>query len=220
MPAQHEIAEGLRFDSFAPCYDENRGQHPIRTQVREEAVALIGRLKPRNVVDVGCGTGKALVALSETITTGTGLDVSRKMLDVARRNAASAGCGNLEFHFGSFLDLETRTFWPTDLAPDVIMQTYALHHLPREEKRRSLACLANAVRAARGSIVLGDLIFFEPPVGLESEFSLVGYDPTTDLPETADTLAQMLENLGFSVQRFPVHPLAGVIAAAFTGKLA
>jgi SAM-dependent methyltransferase len=216
MPAQHEIAEGLRFDSFAPGYDEKRGQHPFRTKVREEAVALIRGLKPRNVVDMGCGTGKALVALSETITTGTGLDVSPKMLDVARRNAANAGCGNLQFHFGSFLDLEARTFWPTDRAPDVMMQTYALHHLPLEEKRRSLACMASAVRAAQGNIVLGDLMFFEPPVGLEGEFSLVGYDPTTDQPETADTLVQMLEDLGFSVQRFPVHPLAGVIVAALT----
>jgi len=213
MPAQHEIAEGLRFDSFAPGYDENQEQNQIRTKIREEAVALIRQLKPRIVVDVGCGTGKALVALSETITTGTGLDVSPKMLDVARRNATSAGCGNLEFHFGSFLDLETRTFWPTDRAPDVVMQTYALHHLPREEKRRALACMANAVRAVRGNVILGDLMFFEPPVGLEHEFSLVGYDPNTDLPETADTLAQMLEHLGFSVQCFPMHPLAGVIVA-------
>ena len=44
MPAQHEIAEGLRFDSFALGYDENPGQCPIRTRVREEAVELIARL--------------------------------------------------------------------------------------------------------------------------------------------------------------------------------
>ena len=73
--------------------------------------------------------------------------------------------------------------------------------------------MANAVRAVRGNVILGDLVFFEPPVGLEHEFSLVGYDPNTDLPETADTLAQMLEHLGFSVQCFPMHPLAGVIVA-------
>jgi SAM-dependent methyltransferase len=219
MPAPHEVEQGIRFDSLAPNHDD-RGQYPIRTRVRELQVALIKGLKPRHAVDVGCGTGAALIALADTIASGVGLDVSRKMLDIACHNAASAGCRNLEFLFGSFLDLESRTFWPEDRAPDVIMQTYALHHLAQEEKRRALACMANAVRPARGSIVLGDLMFFREPAAFEAEFSLVGFNPANDRPETADTLAQMLEELGFRVQASPVHPLCGVIVASYNGQVA
>ena len=52
------------------------------------------------VLDVGCGAGvDALVAAFYVGQTGsvTGLEFSREMLDVARANAALAGCGNARF---------------------------------------------------------------------------------------------------------------------------
>jgi hypothetical protein len=54
-------------------------------------------------------------------------------------------------------------------------------------------------------------MFFDDPAGLEAEYPVVGYDPQNDHPETADVLANMLEDLGCVVQTYPVHPLAGII---------
>ncbi|MBI3865629.1 MAG: class I SAM-dependent methyltransferase [Planctomycetia bacterium] len=212
MPLEHEIAEGRRFDGFAGDYDCRTSDCPVRTTVRNRLVEIVRTLRPRIVVDLGCGTGAALIALAPSIELGIGLDVSHEMLKVAVRNAAVAGAANLKFAFGSFHDLNSKhQFWPVGTLPDVIMQNYALHHLPRDEKRTVIDSMVRALSPAAGFAVLGDLMFFDDPVELEAEYAAAGYDPQNDHPETATALAKMLEDLGCVVQTYPVHPLAGII---------
>jgi ubiquinone/menaquinone biosynthesis C-methylase UbiE len=211
MPLPHETAEGRRFDRFAAGYDQSE-QSPIRDQVRNETLTLVRARAPTIVLDVGCGTGRALIALADQLHRGIGMDVSRRMLDVANENARSAGCRNLEFRYGSFLDLQTQ-HWPQQDRPEVVMTTYALHHLPRDEKRRAMAAMAGVLPNGRGGIVIGDLMFFEDPSAWKDDFERVGYNPDTDQPEMAETLVQMADELGFAVRTFDVHPLAGVVLA-------
>ena len=219
MPNFLEIKEGIRFDLFADAYDVNRGQYPIRTIVRARVIEVVRKHAPRVVVDVGCGTGTALIELSDHITTGIGLDVSRRMVAVAAWKARLHRCENLQFQFGSFHDLNgDHDFWASECAPDLFMQNYAMHHLTQAEKREVLASMACALDSTRdGMIVLGDLMFFEDPRGLESEHGIVGYDPSTDRPESVDTLTQILKDLGFRVETCPIHPLAGIIVARRSG---
>ena len=212
MPLEHEIAEGLRFDRFAGDYDNRLSNCPVRTTVRKQLVEIVRTLQPRVIVDVGCGTGRALISLAPSIEAGVGLDVSHEMLNVAKRNACDAAADNLQFEFGSFHDLASdHQFWPTGTRPDVIMQSYALHHLPRDEKRMAIKSMVDAVEPARGFVILGDLMFFEDPAGLEAEYPVVGYDPQTDRPEAADVMTLILKDLGCVVQTYPVHPLAGIV---------
>ncbi len=215
MPLDHEVAEGLRFDQFADDYDASAQVHPVRTAVRRRVVERVRQLGGRIVLDVGCGTGQALIELSPDIELGIGVDVSRRMLSRAEQNARQAGCKNLRFRFGSFHDLrDAASLCGEALVPDAIIQNYALHHLSREEKQFVLAAMANVVnREQRGLIVLGDLMFFETPQGLEAEFAAAGYDPANDHPEPAADLAAMLEQLGFTTTLDRLHPLAGVITA-------
>src|SRR5260370_23841532 len=105
MPLKHEIAEGLRFDSFAGDYNSPKSDCPVRTAVRNRLVEIVRTLRPRVIVDVGCGTGTALIALAGSIEFGVGLDVSYEMLKVAERSAVKAAAKNLKFVFGSFHDL-------------------------------------------------------------------------------------------------------------------
>lgn len=213
MPLKHEIAEGLRFDAFAAGYDSQTSQCPVRMTVRNRLVDIVRALQPRVIVDVGCGTGTALVALAPSIESGIGLDASHAMLKVAEGNAFEAGAKNLKFIFGSFHDLAgDHQFWPTGTFPDVIMQNYALHHLPRDEKRLAIESMVKAVTPAQGFVVLGDLMFFDDPAGLAAEYSAAGYDPHNDRPETADDLAKMLRDMCCEVQTYRVHALAGIIA--------
>ncbi|MBI3675195.1 MAG: class I SAM-dependent methyltransferase [Proteobacteria bacterium] len=212
MPREHELAEGLRFDRFAGDYDSQYSACPVRTTVRNRLVEIVRALRPHLVLDVGCGTGTALIALSPEIDLGVGVDVSHEMLKAAERNALEAGAENLKFAVGSFHDLAgDHQFWPTGRHPDVIMQSYALHHLPRDEKRAAIDSMVRALSPGRGFVVLGDLMFFDDPAGLEAEYAAAGYDPQNDRPETAAVLATMLEDSGCVVQTHPVHPLAGIV---------
>jgi 2-polyprenyl-3-methyl-5-hydroxy-6-metoxy-1,4-benzoquinol methylase len=153
-----------------------------------------------------------LITLVDQVDRGIGMDVSRRMLEVAVQNARSAGCRNLEFRYGSFLDLQTE-HWPEQDRPDVVMTTYALHHLPRDEKKQAMAAMAGVLRPGPGAIVIGDLMFFADSSAWKDDFERVGYDPETDQPETAETLVQMAKELGFAVRTCAVHPLAGVVLA-------
>jgi SAM-dependent methyltransferase len=53
-----------------------------------------------HALDVGCGSGQTSLALGEAVGAGgavVGLDISRPLLDVARRRAADAGAVNVSF---------------------------------------------------------------------------------------------------------------------------
>ena len=213
MPLPHEIEEGRRFDHFASDYDASDGQYPLRTVIRNRAVSVVGDLHPRVVLDGGCGTGRALIELSPDIDRGIGVDISSKMVEVARVNASRRGTTNLRFIYGSLLDLADGLTAKEELeAPDLIMSTYSMHHLSRQEKQRVVAAFAS-VLTATCSIVIGDLMFFESPADYVSDYEKIGYDPATDTPETVDTMTVMLEDCGFAVTPIQVHPLAGIIVA-------
>src|SRR5215469_9793933 len=66
-----------------------------------EAVLAAARLSPgERVADVGCGNGALTLDAARRVgPTGTavGIDISAAMLDLARRRAAQAGAGNVEF---------------------------------------------------------------------------------------------------------------------------
>lgn len=212
MAKPQEIAEGLRFDAYAESYDACV-DHPIRSTVRETAVSIARSKEPSFVVDIGCGTGTALIDLSPILQYGKGFDVSRKMIAAAREKADSRNCNNLEFEFGSFHDFEENQLLQKETgAPDLILATYSLHHLTSDDKKRVFKALTCHL-STNGTIIIGDLMFFEDPTEYKADYAKVGYNPVNDRPETVDALSQMLEDLSFEVEAVPVHPIAGVIVA-------
>ncbi len=78
------------FDHHAPVYDENcftKNTLPEVDFLVEELALVPGR----TVLDVGCGTGRHAVELARRGCCVTGIDLSRGMLEQARRRAESAG---------------------------------------------------------------------------------------------------------------------------------
>ncbi|HZH27627.1 MAG TPA: class I SAM-dependent methyltransferase [Azospirillaceae bacterium] len=69
-------------------------------------VALARRLATgaQQVVDVGCGSGHLLLALSDVIGHGVGIDISGEALDEAERAVDARGVGNIRFLEGDALD--------------------------------------------------------------------------------------------------------------------
>ena len=85
-------------------WNDNAGPQWVREQERLDATVVIhgdvvlerADLEPgHSVLDVGCGTGQTTVAAAKAVGTAgrvVGADVSRVMLDAARRRAATEGC--------------------------------------------------------------------------------------------------------------------------------
>ncbi len=218
MPLPHEIKEGQRFDIIATDYDRDTTRYPIRTQVREEVISIVKQRKPQSVLDMGCGSGHALIQLSPHIKHGTGIDVSNEMVTVARQNAQMSGCSNIKFEYGSFLDLANdKLNWFDNKFHDIVMTIYSMHHLKLVDKRKALSKIALFL-PINGIFIMGDIMFFENPCDHPQDFQQVGFDPCTDYPETIETLIMMMEELNFTVTQTSIHPLAGIIVGKKLGS--
>jgi demethylmenaquinone methyltransferase/2-methoxy-6-polyprenyl-1,4-benzoquinol methylase len=83
---------------------------------RERAVDLLGDIEGATVLDVGCGTARNFDLLVPRVGKDgqvVGLDLSRGMLDVARRRVAKRKWGNVELLSGDACSLE-RVAAPVD----------------------------------------------------------------------------------------------------------
>jgi 2-polyprenyl-3-methyl-5-hydroxy-6-metoxy-1,4-benzoquinol methylase len=90
------------FDAHAEHYDQN----PFTNHTEKEVDFLLELYPIRpgaRILDVGCGTGRHAVELAKRGYQVVGLDISEKMLDVARRKAADAGV-TVEFIHGDATD--------------------------------------------------------------------------------------------------------------------
>jgi SAM-dependent methyltransferase len=81
------VADDARaaYDGLAPAYDLFTGGHDHAAWAGLlERLALQHRPAGRRLLDVGCGTGSALVPMLERGYDAVGVDVSPRMLDIAR----------------------------------------------------------------------------------------------------------------------------------------
>jgi trans-aconitate methyltransferase len=63
-------------------------------QLQATLQTLFGDVRPRHVVDFGCGTGRILLPLAAAYPEVRGIDVSAAMRRECERNIAAAGAGN------------------------------------------------------------------------------------------------------------------------------
>jgi ubiquinone/menaquinone biosynthesis C-methylase UbiE len=76
-----DVREG--YDLWAPTYD--KAPNPL-FQVEERIMSeLIGNVQGKQVLDIGCGTGRYCVLLAERGASVVGIDSSPKMLEQARQ---------------------------------------------------------------------------------------------------------------------------------------
>lgn len=119
----------MDFDKYADSYDAGwKGTKSARfyDDLIREADIDAGD----SVLDVGCGTGTILSFIaSKTVIKGYGLDISERMLDIAREKNpdfefVSGDCTALPYEDGSM---------------DVVMACMAYHHFSDQERFRSEA---------------------------------------------------------------------------------
>lgn len=117
------------------------------TRAYDEEVENFQR-KDGKILEIGVGTGNLAGKFLQNKYHIIGIDQSRQMLAVAKEKYPK-----LHVRLGEFLKIlyENQTF-------DVIVSTYAFHHLNEEEKRVAIAEMMRVLKKD-GRIILGDLMF-------------------------------------------------------------
>ena len=128
------------YDAFASSYDRGRlrGYHALVDDLQAELV--IPYCAGRDVLEVGCGTGLVLARLAPHARTATGVDLSPRMLDRARRRGLDV------------VEADATALPLPDEAFDVVCCFKVLAHVAEIE-----AALAEMARVTRpGGVVLCD----------------------------------------------------------------
>lgn len=164
-----EIA--TRYDRNADRYDD------VARYNREAAERLVRALPPGDygsLLDVGCGTGFATIAMVERFATAavTGVDISSQMLERMRAKLAALPEVEAELHVADVLAMPA-----PDAAYDCVLASMALHWFPQ----RAEAIAAMARKVAPGG-VLG---LVAPGPGHDFEFTEVLRTVSPPLPPPA-----------------------------------
>ena len=136
------------FDAVASEWDKIR-----RNYIQDALPFLVvaNLLRPDAVaVDVGTGTGEALLALAGAAAKVIGVDSSEKMLEACRARVAEAGLDNVELRLGDAEDLPL-----ADAECHTALASMVLHHL--SDPLRGVREMARVVRPG-GKVVIIDLI--------------------------------------------------------------
>jgi ubiquinone/menaquinone biosynthesis C-methylase UbiE len=122
-------------------------------QVRDRLLAIAAPRSADACVDLGAGTGFVALALAPLVDSVLAVDISPVM---ARSLAASAAQAGLENVRTEVADL--RTFRRPAASADLVVSSYALHHL-RDQDKRALAAEAAWWLRPGGRIVIADMMF-------------------------------------------------------------
>lgn len=126
---------------------------PAFESVRRQLLALAAPAAIDRCVDLGAGTGFVTVPLARETARVLAVDVAPQMLAALEAEARAHGLGNIDLLTG---DLSTLTL--PDGSVDLIVSSYALHHLSHAEKRALVARCARWL-APGGRLVIADMMF-------------------------------------------------------------
>lgn len=145
------------FNSWAKTYDkavkEDKGQLKLYknyNSILEEVynIAIKNTKEAPSILEIGVGTGNLANKFIREGYNIVGIDQSREMLNVAKEKNP-----RLKVRLGEFLKIpfDNKVF-------DVIVSTYAFHHLKENEK---IVAIGEMIRVLKdhGKIVIGDLMF-------------------------------------------------------------
>ncbi len=136
------------FRDNAARWDRIRSLYVDEREVEAALVEIIAAADPRDLLDIGTGTGRMLEVLAPRVERALGIDQSREMLSVARVNLERAGLENGLVRLGDMYQLAL-----PDASFDAVVIHQVLHYADRPA-----AAVAEAARVLRpnGVLVLVD----------------------------------------------------------------
>ncbi len=96
---------GAYFERIAGEWDELRAIHVADRLVEQAVLDALPAQADLRVLDLGTGTGRMLEVVADRAAHGVGVDLSPKMLQVARARLEAAGHRHLRVQHGSISDL-------------------------------------------------------------------------------------------------------------------
>lgn len=199
---QHAAAASAYFRENAAQWHRIRSLYIDEREVEAALVDIIAAADPRDLLDLGTGTGRMLEILAPRVERALGIDRSREMLAVARVNLERAGLENGLVRRGDMYQLAL-----PDASFDAVVIHQVLHYADRPA-----AALAEAARVLRpgGVLVLVDFA----PHALEF---LREEHAHLRLGFADAEIAEWFEAVGLEPappRRLPGHPLTVVIWSA------
>ncbi len=134
----------MAFDRQAEVYDSTYyGQHARKTY--DAVIAAMDRYAFKSVLDIGCGTGNMLLQiLGRHAVEAAGIDLSDKMLDIAKERMGTAA--DLRKGDSEHLPWENGKF-------DMVICTDSFHHYPNP---KAVLREMGRVLAKGGKVVVAD----------------------------------------------------------------
>lgn len=126
---------------------------PAFQQLLDRLVELAAPKPADACADLGAGTGFVATALAPRVASVLAVDISASMAESLADRAARAGLGNVSVKVS---DLRQLQLPPAGL--DLVVSSYALHHLPDADKRALVADVARWLRPG-GRLVIADMMF-------------------------------------------------------------
>lgn len=131
----------------------------------KKIIKKYGDKKDLRILDLGTGTGKILIYLSEKISSWelTGIDISEKMIDIAKNNSKNRNL-NIIWTLG---DVEDLRYY--DGKFDLILSHFSFHEYSNSQK-----VIENMIKLSdKGDIEIVDLL--RPNSLFEKSFSKISY---------------------------------------------
>jgi ubiquinone/menaquinone biosynthesis C-methylase UbiE len=122
-------------------------------QLLGELIEIAAPQPTDSCVDLGAGTGFVTMALAARTSSVLAVDISGAMTSALAERAAADGLSNVTTQVSDLRDLQLRS-----AGTDLVVSSYALHHLADADKRALVARAARWLRPG-GRIVIGDMMF-------------------------------------------------------------
>jgi ubiquinone/menaquinone biosynthesis C-methylase UbiE len=132
------------FSENAPHWDRIRSLYVDEREVEAALIEIVAAAAPRDLLDVGTGTGRVIEVLAPLVGQALGIDQSREMLASARVNLERAGASNGMVRLGDMYQLPL---------PDASFDAVAIHQVLHYADRPA-AVIAEAARVLRPGGVL------------------------------------------------------------------
>ncbi|HUM22833.1 MULTISPECIES: class I SAM-dependent methyltransferase [Mesotoga] len=167
------------------------------------------------LLDIGTGRGRWAVAASPYCRKVIGIDISRRMLEDARSNIASAGVENVEFFRGSF-ENPCEEVNLSRMNINKVVAIYSLHHLTDPMKMEAISKLTQILKRP-GRIVVGDIMWFDDPGKHRDAWDEVYFDDNElDHPASISFMKEVFQHSGANeIEVVQIHPLVGLISTTF-----
>jgi ubiquinone/menaquinone biosynthesis C-methylase UbiE len=137
-----EVIEG--YNKWACTYDEDH--NPLIAIEEGPTLELIGDVKGKRVLDIGCGTGRYCLHLAKKGAKVVGIDSSPKMLEYAQRKV-TPDC-QFELHLGKIeeIDFPSKHF-------DIVVSALTLSHISKLEP---VIKKTSRILKSKGRLIISD----------------------------------------------------------------